>query len=200
MNGMPEELFSPLVERAMRVAARCHRDHTRKDSDLPYISHPAGVALILRKAGFDDEQVLAAALLHDVVEDTGYSPEELAAEFPAPVVEYVLALSERKLDAAGQKRPWRDRKREHLRSLQHTPLEVRAIALADKLHNLGTILLDLEHEGEAVWRRFSAPPESLVPHYRAFVDVAERGEAALQPLAEACRGMIARLERAIANE
>jgi (p)ppGpp synthase/HD superfamily hydrolase len=92
MNGMTEELFSPLVERAMRVASCRHRGHNRKDSDLPYISHPASVALILRKAGFNDEQVLAAALLHDVVEDTEYSRESLAAEFPARVVEYVLAL------------------------------------------------------------------------------------------------------------
>jgi hypothetical protein len=84
--------------------------------------------------------------------------------------------------------------------LQHAPLEARAIALADKLHNLGTMLYDLEREGESVWRRFSAPPGSLIMHSRAFVDVAERGEAALKPLADACRQMIAQLDRATTNE
>ena len=197
MNGMPAKLFSPLVEQAMRVAARSHRDHSRKASDLPYISHPASVALMLLLAGFEDEHVLAAALLHDVVEDTDYPREALAAEFPAPVVEFVLALSERKLDAAGQKRSWQDRKTEHIEQLRHAALEVRAIALADKLHNLGAILFDLAREGENVWSRFSAPPERLLWHHDALVNAVDQGEPALKPLAEACREMIERLKSAV---
>ncbi len=100
------QLFSPLVERALRIAARAHHGQNRKQTDCPYIAHPAAVALILQRAGFDDDAILAAAVLHDVVEDTDYSAEQLAADFPQPVPEYVAALTERKFDAAGEKRPW----------------------------------------------------------------------------------------------
>ena len=79
MSGL---LFRPLVERAMRFAAKAHRHHHRKGSDLPYITHPAGAAMLLLKAGIDDDEILAAALLHDVVEDTEHTLEMLAADFP----------------------------------------------------------------------------------------------------------------------
>jgi (p)ppGpp synthase/HD superfamily hydrolase len=200
MTGMTAEFFAPLVEMALRVAARCHREQTRKLSDLPYISHPAAVALILLKAGFDDDQVLAAALLHDVVEDTGYSREALAAEFPPPVVDYVMAISERKLDAAGQKRPWHDRKVEHIAQLKQAALPVRAIALADKLHNLSSILFDFERDGAKVWEKFFAPREKLLLHYRALVDAVDHGEPELNTLARACRELIQRLENAVPME
>ena len=92
MNAL---FFSPVIERAMRLAVRCHRHQNRKLSDLPYISHPASVALILSQSGFGDEDVLAAALLHDVVEDTDCTLDELSALFPPKVAEYVAALTER---------------------------------------------------------------------------------------------------------
>ena len=87
MNGV---LFSPLIERAMRVAACNHRHHHRKSSDLPYITHPAGVALILLRAGFDDEELLAAALLHDVV-----AVPETAAEASSVWAQYTVLLDDR---------------------------------------------------------------------------------------------------------
>src|SRR5262249_7510334 len=114
MSLQPENLkreatfHSPLVERALRVAARAHRDQTRKGTDIPYLTDPAAVALILVRAGFDDEATLAAALLHDVVEDTDWPAERLRAEFPPQVLEYVSAVTERKLAADGSKRPWID--------------------------------------------------------------------------------------------
>ncbi len=193
MNGV---LFSPLVERAMRVAACNHRHHHRKSSDLPYITHPAGVALILLRAGFDDEELLAAALLHDVVEDTDYTAEQLAAEFPANVAAYVAALTERKADSDGKKRSWIDRKEEHLAHVADSPPEARAIVLADKLHNMGTMLFDLE-AGEELWSRFGAPPDKIVWYNRAMIDAAEQQDERLRPLADACRASLQRLEETI---
>ena len=97
-------LFSPLVEKAFRLAARSHRNHNRKASDVPYISHPASVALILSRAGIDDEEILAAALLHDAVEDTDLRLEDLRAEFPREVCAYVEVLSEQKKGDDGRRR------------------------------------------------------------------------------------------------
>lgn len=186
-------LHSPLIERALRVAARAHREQTRKGTDIPYLTHPTAVALILVRAGFDDEATLSAALLHDVVEDTDYPPERLAAEFPPRVLEYVAAVTERKLAADGSKRPWIDRKREHLTQVEAGSVAVRAIALADKFHNLTTIVHDLE-SGEPVWERFNADRAQSLHHSRALVDAAGRGDPRLERLASECRKLIERLE------
>lgn len=189
---MSDTLFSPLVERAMRIAAQAHRHHHRKGCDLPYITHPAHAAMILLRAGIDDDEILAAALLHDVVEDTEHSLEMLAADFPSKVVQLVAAMTERKHDHDGRKRSWQERKEEHLRHIAAEPWEARAIVLADKLHNLGSMLEDLEH-GVDLWSRFNAPPERILWYHREMVTVAEQGDSRLAPLATECRSLIERL-------
>ncbi len=183
-------LYSPLLEQAMRVAARYHRSQTRKSSDLPYITHPAGMAVLLARAGFTDDAVLAAALLHDTLEDTAYTAEELTAEFPPDVAEYVDVLSEEKVDQAGRKRPWRVRKEDHIAKIATAPLPARAIVLADKLHNLVTMRYDLEL-GQPIWDRFNAPPEDILWYHRAVVEAAGVGDdSRLRRLAEQCTEVI----------
>jgi guanosine-3',5'-bis(diphosphate) 3'-pyrophosphohydrolase len=186
-------LFSPVVERAMRWAARSHRNHQRKASDLPYLSHPASVAMILLRVGLSDDEVLAAALLHDVVEDTDCSLETLAEHFSPRVVELVAALTERKRDADGRKRSWTERKTEHIEHIAAAPFEARAIALADKLHNLGSMLFDLD-SGEELWSRFGATPDQIIWYHRAIVTAATQDDPRLVTLAEYCRLLIDRLE------
>jgi (p)ppGpp synthase/HD superfamily hydrolase len=189
---MDSTLFSPLIERALRVAARCHRNHHRKASDIPYVTHLAGVTLILSRAGFDDPEILAAALLHDTVEDTSCTLEQIQAEFPPAVVAYVAALTERKQTAEGAKRSWHDRKQEHIEQVRQAPLGARAISLADKLHNLGTMLYDLE-AGDELWSRFGAAPERIVWYHHSMIDAAAQDDEPLQPLAAACRELLAQL-------
>lgn len=191
-----DQLFSPLIERAMRVAARSHREQRRKASDLPYLSHPASVALILLKAGFDDDFLLAAALLHDVVEDTDYTAARLAEEFPPAVVQIVQALSERKTDEQGRKRPWMDRKTEHLRDLAGATVEAKAVMLADKLHNLGCMLLDYEREGESMWGRFNAPKAEVFWYHAAMIDAADCGDPRVARMQQAARAVLERLKTA----
>ncbi|MFM9966225.1 MAG: HD domain-containing protein [Planctomycetaceae bacterium] len=187
-----QSLFSPLVERAMRVAARSHRQQTRKASDLPYLTHPASVALLLVKAGIADEEILAAALLHDVVEDTDCSLADLAAQFPPKVIELVAALSERKRDDSGQKRSWQDRKIEHLEHIKAASWEARAITLADKLHNLGTMVFDLETDPD-LWSHFNAPRDRLCWYYREMIAAAFQEDARLAVLARECSMLVEQL-------
>lgn len=190
--------FSNLIERALRVAATAHEGQYRKGSRLPYITHPVAVMLILEQAGFTDPHLLAAALLHDVVEDTVYTAGQLAAEFPAPIPEYVAALTERKHDADGAPRSWRNRKEEHLVHVAAAPLPARAIALADKLHNLSTILYDLEQGDslaarDAIWSRFNAPRADLSWYYRFMIAAAEGSSPELAGLAADCHTLLAKL-------
>ncbi|MFT5322969.1 MAG: (p)ppGpp synthase/HD superfamily hydrolase [Planctomycetaceae bacterium] len=164
-------LYSPLVEKAFRVAADAHRNQTRKASDLPYFQHPASVTLILARAGFDNDDLLAAAVLHDTIEDTDCTAELLTAEFSESVVDLVLECSEQKTDASGAKIPWRARKEGHIAVVREASPHARAIVLADKLHNLGSMVYDLER-GEELWSRFNASPEELIWYHREIVATA----------------------------
>ena len=190
-NGQPTT-FRPLVEQALRWAAKCHRHHHRKGSDLPYITHPVSAAMFLMRAGIDDDEILAAAMLHDVVEDTDCSLETLASKFPARVVALVSAMTERQHDSDGRKRSWQERKTEHLQHIAAEPWEARAIVLADKLHNLGSMVFDLDH-GEELWSRFTSSPERTLWYYREMIAVAEQGDPRLTQLADECRTLIERL-------
>jgi guanosine-3',5'-bis(diphosphate) 3'-pyrophosphohydrolase len=138
---------------------------------LPYFQHPASVALILARAGLNDDELLAAAVLHDTVEDTDCTVESLTADFPESVVKLVLECSEAKTDASGTKIPWRARKEAHIAVVGIASLPARAIVLADKLHNLGSMVFDLER-GEELWSRFNASPDDLIWYHREIVAAA----------------------------
>lgn len=185
--------YSSLVEQSLRVAAQAHRHQFRKATYIPYFTHPAAVALILLQNGFSDDVILATALLHDVIEDTDFSLAQLQAEFPAPIPEYVAALTERKRASDGSMRPWLDRKQESIDHLTDAPLAVRAVALADKLHNLSAMLCDLK-AGASVWERFNAPRTQLLWYYRTVADIAGVGDSRLVRLADQCRQCISSLE------
>jgi (p)ppGpp synthase/HD superfamily hydrolase len=187
-----------LLERALRIAAIAHRDQVRKGGNVPYFAHSAAVALILARFGFVDEPLLAAALLHDVVEDTDVTLDRLAAQFPAEVIEAVAALSETKNDSEGQLRPWEDRKAEHLQHIAAAPWNARAIALADKLHNMETMRCDLA-TGTVPLSAFRARPDRLLWYYRSMIDAAALDDARLHRLAEACHAQLKQLEAALVS-
>lgn len=184
-----------LLERALRVAAAAHAGQSRKGSDLPYFTHPAAVALILARAGFFDEELLAAALLHDVVEDTALDLSDLERDFSSRVCAYVAVASEQKTDAAGRHRAWSDRKADHVRQVAGAPQAARAIVLADKLHNLQSMLFDLQH-GSGLWERFNANPEQIIDYHRQMIAAAAGEDDVLRPLAEQARELLDRLDSA----
>jgi len=168
-------LLSPVLERAFRVAAMYHQSQTRKGSDLPYIVHPCAVMSILQSAGIQEGDILSAALLHDVVEDTECELRDLKDQFPESVVRWVDQTTEEKDDELGELRPWIARKREHLAHAQHADWQARAIILADKLHNLTSMLFDLE-SGENIWERFSAHPSSVLWYNSSMIAAAGHGD------------------------
>src|SRR3954465_12943142 len=103
------------------MASVGHRDQVRKGSGIPYIEHPMAVAMILDRAGFPEEVVIAG-LLHDLVEDTDVTLNEVPTRFGDAVAEAVAGCTEVKRDAGGIKRPWADRKRDHLEVLKSSTL------------------------------------------------------------------------------
>lgn len=142
--GEPASL-NTLVLDAMRLAERAHRTrsegpHTRKapdGEDRPaYFIHLAEVGWMLQDAGLDPETV-AAGYLHDIIEDCGYTQDQLAKEIGnAKVAEIVQWVSEDKFDANGQKQTWEARNQSYLARLKTAPDNVRALSCADKTSNM----------------------------------------------------------------
>ena len=188
----PADPYPPPFPAAARFAANAHAGQTRKGSGEPYVTHPLGVAAILAAAGHGgDGELLAAACLHDVLEGTAVTPADLAAAFPPRVCELVAGMTERKRDAAGGPVPWETRKAEHRRRLAAGGADLRALALADKLHNLRSLELDLA-AGPAAWGLFNAPRGRWLEVARAAV-AAYRCDATAT-LADACEATLERLD------
>jgi len=151
--------------KALSLAFRWHAGQTRKNSRLPYVIHCIEVAANLERLGFA-EPVVIAGLLHDILEDTQIDPQELRAAFGPEVHEIVAALSETKADASGAKRPWIDRKRDHIRHLRHSSEAVRGVALADQRQNLASVSNDGKAGDPAFWAAFNASPGDYLEYHR----------------------------------
>ena len=168
--------WTPTIDRALAVAARCHAGQTRKDDPTPYIAHPMAVAMIVSDFT-DDQDVAVAALLHDVLEDVPpsvYSAEDMTAEFGERVTELVRGVSEEKT-AGEETPPWRVRKEGYLASLLEDDEECLLISAADKIHNLRSMVTAHDRLGDEMWNVFNAGPEEKLWFYGAIADtVAER--------------------------
>ncbi|KAM4596433.1 guanosine-3',5'-bis(diphosphate) 3'-pyrophosphohydrolase MESH1 [Fundulus diaphanus] len=121
-----------LLLETVDFAAEKHRKQRRKDAEgTPYINHPIGVARILSyEGGVTDIEVLQAALLHDTVEDTDTTPEELEAKFGPTVARIVQEVT----DDKGL--PKQERKRLQVEHAPHCSRQAKLVKLADKLYNL----------------------------------------------------------------
>lgn len=182
------------LEQALRFAAVGHHGQARRSSGVPYVEHVVAVAWILDRAGFD-EDVVIAGLLHDLVEDTSVTLQDVEQRFGRVVAELVAHSSEVKTDEHGRKRAWIDRKSDHLATLREVPAGARAIVLADKLHNLISIDLDLR-AGRAVWNEFHAGRDQVVWYYRTIIATCagDSADSRLQQIAARCREALEGIE------
>src|SRR5262245_57369736 len=146
----------------------------RKCTTIPYLSHLWSVAALVLEHGGDDVQV-AAALLHDVVEDHGGRPrlDEVRSRFGEDVAHLVEALSDSVADttAGEEKLPWRLRKEQYIAELSAAGERVALIAACDKLHNARCTLVDLRRQGDRVWDRFNAAAPDQLWYYQSLVEV-----------------------------
>ena len=149
------EPLSPRLLEAICFAALAHEDQHRKFPEgTPYIAHACAVALVLARCGYDEDTVIAG-LLHDVIEDTNHTPEEIEEVFGTRVKDLVMHVSEDTRLPPGQRK---NNFAEHLRT---APPEARAISLADLLANRVDILMWLRTGGDA-WSHFVFTPEDQI--------------------------------------
>lgn len=154
-----------LVDRAIGFAARAHDGQRRKSGSVPFIAHPVGVAMILQQMGCD-EAVVAAGLLHDTVEDTKVTIDDIRRDFGDQVAEFVAGCTE----PPKKRGNWEQRKVHHIHALRDASIEVKLIAAADKYHNLSHTLHNSKREGRSVWRRFGRGPEQQAWYYRSVLE------------------------------
>ncbi|APC47017.1 phosphohydrolase [Virgibacillus halodenitrificans] len=141
-----------MKERAKAFAIKAHEGQVRKNSKAAYVTHPIRVAERLEKAGFSDELV-SAAYLHDVVEDTPYVIEDIEREFGPQVAQFVAAHTEDK------SKSWKERKQHTINTVLHADREIKCLIIADKLDNILGLEEDMEVMGNKVWENFNAGRE-----------------------------------------
>lgn len=142
-----------MVEKAVAFATRCHAGTYRKGTRIPYIVHPLETAVITSMMT-KEEDMICAALLHDVVEDAGVTKEQLSKEFGIHVAQLVMDETEDKTKS------WKERKRNTLNHLKLASREGKILVLADKLSNLRTTARDYLLLGDGIWDRFNEKDKS----------------------------------------
>lgn len=180
-------------ESALIYACHIHASDVRKGTEIPYVSHLLAVAsLVLENGGNEDEAI--GALLHDAAEDHGGKRrlEDIRLRFGDTVAAIVDGCTDTFEDP---KPPWRPRKQAYIERLQHEPLHVLKVSLADKVHNARAILRDYRAVGEALWERFNGGREGTLWYYRALVDAFERADA----LQNVDAPLVAELDRVVSE-
>lgn len=160
-----------MLTEAILLAARAHDGMVRKSSPLPYILHPMEAAVIVGSMTHDQE-ILSAAVLHDVVEDAGVTLVEIEEKFGPRVRDLVASETEYKRAYLPASQTWQMRKEESVAVLQSAEdIGVKMLYLGDKLANLRSIHKSYLEMGEAVWQQFNqTDPEKHHWYYRAIAE------------------------------
>lgn len=155
-----------LLDRAIVFAVNAHAGTERRGKGYPYIVHPLeAVAIVATMTS--DQELLAAAALHDTVEDTSVTVEELRAVFGERVAQLVAAET----DSTEEGEEWISRKKAGIRRLLNADRDVKIVALGDKLSNMRAIARDYAEQGDALWALFHASdPKDHAWRYRALAD------------------------------
>ena len=166
-----------IVEKAIQFAVNAHEGAIRKGTSIPYILHPLDVAAICAQLT-EDEDVIAAAVLHDVIEDTSFTEDDLREQFGDRITGFVMGNSENKRRELPAQETWLIRKQETLEHLKSASVEVKTIAFADKLSNLRSTVIDYTKLGESFWERFQQKdPDLHLWYYRGVYDACEELDA-----------------------
>jgi myo-inositol-1(or 4)-monophosphatase len=165
-----QPLDTQLLDRAVIFAVHAHAGTERRGKGFPYIVHPMeAVAIVATMTS--DQELLAAAALHDTVEDTDVTVERIRAEFGERVAALVEAESDRYDDSIPEEASWHARKQAAIDRLTHASTDAKIVALGDKLSNMRAIARDYAEQGDAFWRLFHVTDRSEHEwHYRGLAD------------------------------
>ncbi len=168
-----KHIDSSLLDKAINFAVEAHRNTERKGKGFPYIVHPLEAVAIVATITADQE-MLAAAALHDVVEDTPTTVEDIRARFGDRVARLVAAESDPEVEGMSREASWRFRKEAAIRQLASASREAKIVALGDKLSNMRAIARDYAVQGDELWQLFNVKdPADHAWHYRGLASALE---------------------------
>lgn len=158
-------LNTELLDRAIAFAVRAHAGTERRGKGFPYIVHPLEAMAIVSTIT-PDQELLAAAVLHDTVEDTDVTIDDIRAEFGERVASLV------KVDSVGDDEgTWHERKKKAIDLIANAPRDAKIVALGDKLSNMRAIARDYYEQGDTLWNLFRTnDPKEHEWHYRGLAD------------------------------
>lgn len=148
------------IQKAIIFATLKHQNQKRKGTNIPYIVHPMEVMQILTEMGCK-ETVIIAGILHDTLEDTDTTPEEIRNNFGDDVLSIVQTESEDK------SKTWKERKQATIDELKAASQETKLVCFADKFSNIRSMLRDKEEIGPELWKRFNAGKDDIEWYYRS---------------------------------
>ena len=157
-----------LIAKALKVAAKAHRGGNRKGGDeIPYIVHPVEAAMVLQENEMSDK-IIAASLLHDTLEDTDLTINDIEDKFGKEITQLVLGASEKLKDR--ENTSWEERKKNTIEHLKQADKDVQYIACADKLSNIRSMIRDYDEIGDKLWPRFTRGYQKQKWYYTNLVD------------------------------
>lgn len=163
-------LDTDLLDRAIVFAVRAHAGTERRGKGFPYIVHPMEAMAIVSTMTADQE-LLAAAALHDTVEDTDVTVEQIRAEFGPRIAALVADESDEMQAGVSEEESWHGRKQAAIDRLSRASHDAKMVALGDKLSNMRAIARDYAEQGESFWNLFHVTDRSEHEwHYRGLAD------------------------------
>ena len=158
-------LDTAFLDRAIEFAVKAHAGTERRGKGFPYVVHPLEAMAIVATIT-SDQELLAAAALHDTVEDTDVTLEQIREEFGDRVAQLVNVES-----VGDDEGTWHERKRKAIDRIAAAPLDAKIVALGDKLSNMRAIARDYYLQGDSLWSLFHASdPKDHEWHYRGLAD------------------------------
>lgn len=157
---MNPSLNTDLVDKAIMFATKAHGGTGRRGKGFPYIIHPMEAMAIVATIT-NDEEMLAAAILHDCIEDTDVTLDDIEREFGSRVARLVMSETDVECSAEGVGLSWQERKQRDMESLGRASRDEKIVALGDKLSNMRAIARDYVESGDEVWKLFHVKDKAV---------------------------------------
>ena len=165
-----KKIDTSFLDKALIFAIKAHSGVERRGKDLPYIVHPMEAVAIVATIT-KDQEILAAAALHDVIEDTEYTVENIRKEFGERVANLVSSETDLVVEGKSESDSWKERKQYAIERLAKLDKDAKIVSLGDKLSNARAMLQDYEELGEELWDKFHVNDPKLHKwHYEGLRD------------------------------
>lgn len=165
-----KKINTDLLDEAIIFAVNAHKGAERRGKGFPYIVHPMEAVAIVSTMT-DDQELLAAAALHDTVEDTDVTAADIEAKFGKRIAELVAAESDEYTEGVSAEDSWHARKQAAINRLANAGHDAKIVAMGDKLSNMRAIARDYDEIGDELWQRFhTTDPKDHEWHYRGLAE------------------------------